>query len=126
MKMPTWLFFLQHHLCTYKTLTSTTNSWLLHFYTSMEHHKLGESNRVYLLKDPAPFLLALCVVSRNYKTRKLLLPPCINRYIFSFTLKTRKLQKLTFYMWNVKKDNGMEENTLHCCYGDYVTTNQQT
>ena len=30
-------------------------------------------------------------------------------------------------MWIVKqKDNGMEQNTLHCYYSEYVTTNQQT
>ena len=50
------------------------------------------------------------------------------RYNFSFTLKlaTTLLQKLaTFHMWNVKqKDDGMDQNTIHCCYGEYVTTNQ--
>ena len=30
-------------------------------------------------------------------------------------------------MGNVKdKNDGIEENTLHCCYGDYVPTNYQT
>ena len=24
------------------------------------------------------------------------------------------------------KDDGMDENTLHCCYDEYVATNQQT
>ena len=51
-------------------------------------------------------------------------------YTFSFTLKltTTLLQKLaTFYVWIVKqKDDEMDQNTLHCCYGNYVTTNQQT
>ena len=55
---------------------------------------------------------------------------CMYRYTFSFTLKlaTTLLQKLgTIYMWNVKqKDDGMDQDTLHCCYGKYVTTNQQT
>ena len=50
-------------------------------------------------------------------------------YTFSFTLKLANslLQKLaTFYIWNVKqKDDGVDQNTLHCCYGDYMTTNQQ-
>ena len=50
------------------------------------------------------------------------------RYNFSFTLKltTTLLQKLaTFHMWNVKqKNDGMDQNTIHCCYGEYVTTNQ--
>ena len=43
-------------------------------------------------------------------------------------LTTTLLQKLaTFYMRNVKqKDDGMNKNTLYCCYGEYVTTNQQT
>ena len=33
------------------------------------------------------------------------------------------LQKLaTVYVWNVKqKDDGMDQSTLHCCYGAYVT-----
>ena len=52
------------------------------------------------------------------------------RYIFSFTLKliTALLQKLAiFHIWNVKqKDDGMDQNTLHCCYDEYVATNQQT
>ena len=51
-------------------------------------------------------------------------------YTFSFTLKltTTLLQKLAiFYMWNVKqKDNGMDQNTPHCYYSEYVTTKQQT
>ena len=55
---------------------------------------------------------------------------CMYRYTFSFTLKlaTTLLQKLgTIYMWNVKqKDDGMDQDMLHCCYGKYVTTNQQT
>ena len=30
-------------------------------------------------------------------------------------------------MWNVKqKDDGMDQKTLHCCYSEYVTTNQET
>ena len=33
------------------------------------------------------------------------------------------LQELAiFYVWNVKqKDDGMDQSTLHCCYGAYVT-----
>ena len=50
-------------------------------------------------------------------------------YIFSFTLilTTTLLQKLaTFHDWNVKqKDDGMGQNTLHCCYGEYVTTGRR-
>ena len=52
------------------------------------------------------------------------------RYAFSFTLKltTALFQKLaTFRMWNVKqKDDGIDQNTFHGCYSEYVTTNQQT
>ena len=52
------------------------------------------------------------------------------RYAFSFALKltTTLLQKLAaFHMRNVKKkDDGIDQNTLHCCYGEYMTTNQQT
>ena len=74
------------------------------------------------------FYLVLCV-SRIYKTRKLSLLPCIYRYTFRFTLSltTSLLQKLaTSYSWNLKqKDDRMDQNILHCCYGDYVTTNQQ-
>ena len=29
-----------------------------------------------------------------------------------------------FYMWNVKqKDDGMNQNTLFCCYSDYESAN---
>ena len=51
-------------------------------------------------------------------------------YIFNFTLKliTTLLQKLAiFQKWNVKqKDDRMVQNTLHCCYDEYVATSQQT
>ena len=51
-------------------------------------------------------------------------------YIFNFTLKliTTLLQKLAiFHTWNVKqKDDGMDQNTLHCCHDEYVAANQQT
>ena len=50
------------------------------------------------------------------------------RYTFNFKLKLANtpLQKLaTFYMFNEKqKDDGMDQNTFPCFYGDYVTTNQ--
>ena len=76
------------------------------------------------------FLFVLGIVSRNYKTRKILLILCIYRYTFGFRLKltTTLLQKLaTFYLWNVKReDDRMDQNTLQCCYGDYVTMNQRT
>ena len=76
------------------------------------------------------FLLALDIVSRNYKTKKILSLPCMHRYIFSLTLKfiTTLLQKLAiFHIRNVKqKNDGMDQNTLHCCYDEYVATNQQT
>ena len=52
------------------------------------------------------------------------------RHIFSFTLKliTTLLQKLAiFHIWNVKqKDDGMDQNILHCSYDEYPATNQQT
>ena len=52
------------------------------------------------------------------------------RYAFSFTMKLTAtlLQRVaTFYMWKVKqKDDGINRNTFGCCYGYYVTTNQQT
>ena len=70
------------------------------------------------------------IVSRNYKPKKILLLPCIYRYIFRFTLEliNTLLQKLAiFHIWNViQKDGGMNQNSLHCCYDEYVTTNQQT
>ena len=54
----------------------------------------------------------------------------MHRYTCSciLNLTTTLLQKLAmFYMWNVKqKDDVTEQNILHYCYGDYVTTNQQT
>ena len=49
-------------------------------------------------------------------------------YTFSFTLKltTILLQKLTFYVWNVKqKYDGKDQNTLYWYYGAYVATNKQ-
>ena len=46
------------------------------------------------------------------------------RYIFSFTLNlvTALLQKLPiFYIGNVKqKDDGMDQNTLHWCYDEFM------
>ena len=30
------------------------------------------------------------------------------------------------FMWKLKKDDGIDQNTVYCCYGDYMTTNQQT
>ena len=123
-------FFFQHHPSTYKILSSTTNTWNRLFYTSMEHLKLGKSNRVCNLNSQLFFLLALDIVSRNYKTKKILSLPCMHRYIFSLTLKfiTTLLQKLAiFHIRNVKqKNDGMDQNTLYCCYDEYVATNQQT
>ena len=30
-------------------------------------------------------------------------------------------------MWNVKqKDDGMDQNTLHCCYGNHVTNDYES
>ena len=50
------------------------------------------------------------------------------RYTFNFKIYLAKtpLQKLAiFYMFNEKqKDNEMDQNTLSCCYGGYVTRNQ--
>ena len=47
--------------------------------------------------------------------------------MFSFTLKLTNtpLQELaTFYLCNgIQKYDGMDQNTLPCCYGDYVITN---
>ena len=44
-------------------------------------------------------------------------------YTVTFTIK---LTTTLFHMWNVKqKDDGIGQNTLHCCYRDYVITNQQ-
>ena len=46
------------------------------------------------------------------------------RYTFVFILK---LTTTLFQMWNVKqKDDGMEQKTLHCYYGDYLPTYQET
>ena len=105
-------------------------AWNLLFYTSMEHLKLCKSNRVCQPKQPALFLLALGILSRNYKTKKILTLPCTHRCIFSLTLKliTTLLQKLAmFYIWNIKrKDDGMKQNTLHCFYDACVATNQHT
>ena len=37
---------------------------------------------------------------------------------FTLELTTTLLQLATFYIWNVKpKDDGMDQNTLHYCYG---------
>ena len=40
-------------------------------------------------------------------------------------LRTTLLQKLAAYEI-YEMDDGMDQSTLHCCYGEYVTTNQQT
>ena len=65
---------------------------------------------------------------RNYKTKKILLLSCMYRCIFSFTSKliTTLLQKLAiFHIWNVKqKDDGMDQNTLHCFRDEYMATYQ--
>ena len=38
-----------------------------------------------------------------------------------------KVVVATFDMWNVKqKDDGLDQNTRHCCYDDCMTENQQT
>ena len=68
---------------------------------------------------PETLFLVVGVVSRNYKTNNLLLVQCKYRYIFSFTLK------LTTTEWNERqKENGMDQNLVHCGYGNYY--NQQT
>ena len=74
------------------------------------------------------FFYLVLQISRNYKTRKLLLLPCMYSFSFTLTLAASLLQNLAkLYIWNVKqKDDGVDQNTLHCCYGDYMTTNQQT
>ena len=52
------------------------------------------------------------------------------RYTFTFILKstTSLLQKQAiFYLCNVQqKDDGVDQNTLHPCYGDDMNNNQQT
>ena len=90
-------FFFQYHPSTYKILTSTTNTWNLLFYISTEHLKLRKSNKIL-------FLLVVGIVSRNYKTKKILSSPWMYRYIFSSTLKlTTLLQKLAvFHIWNIE------------------------
>ena len=75
------------------------------------------------------FLYFIFSVNKNHKARNHYFQ-CRKRYVFSFTLKLKHLllQKLaTFYMWNLKqKDDGVNQSTAHCCYGDYMTMNQQT
>ena len=76
------------------------------------------------------FLYLVLQVNRSYKTRKTLLIPCMYRYTFTFILKstTSLLQKQAiFYLCNVQqKDDGVDQNTLHPCYGDDMNNNQQT
>ena len=47
------------------------------------------------------FLLVLGIVSRKFKTRKLLLLPCIYTYNISFTMQltTTLLRKLARFFW---------------------------
>ena len=84
----------------------------LHFCTSMEHVKLSRRNRFCWLKEAALFLFVLGVISRIYKTKKILFLG-MYKYTFSFTLKliTALLQKITtFYIWNIKqKDDEMDK-----------------
>ena len=51
----------------------------------------------------------------------------MSRYTFSFKLKLTitLLQKLAkLYVWNVKQnEDGIDKNTLHRCYSDYMTSN---
>ena len=49
-------------------------------------------------------------------------------YVEPFIEANKLLQNLAmFYMWSVKqKDDGMDQSTLYCCYGDCLTTSQQT
>ena len=77
----------------------------------MENQKLRKSNRVC---ESALAFLVLLILSRNYKTRRLLLLPRMYSYICSFTLKLTAtlLQKLaTFYMSDVRQNNEMMEGT---------------
>ena len=86
------------------THAAPRDSWLLHFYTDMEHQKLVKSKKVFF--RACVFLFELAFVNRNYKTRKFLWLSCVYRYTFSFTLKltTTLLQKLaTLYIWSVKE-----------------------
>lgn len=73
--------FLQQNKWTYKKLMLTANSWLLYFCTGH-----GTWGLFYLNELEIP-LLVLSVLSRNCKTRKVLLLPYIYRYTCSFILK---------------------------------------
>ena len=47
-------------------------------------------------------------------------------FIFILNLTTTLPQMVAkLYLWKVKKNDGMNQNTFHRFYGDYVTTNQQ-
>ena len=109
---------------TWKTLTLTTNSWHQHIYMHARSISSWVTGKEYA--SQGVFFFVLGILIRNCKTRKLLLPPWMYRHIFSFTLKSiaTLLQKLAiFYASNVKhNDDSMDQKTLHCCNGDYVTT----
>ena len=80
-----------------------------------------------ILKCQWFYFLYLVLQPETEIPEKLLLLSCIYRYTFSFTLKLTNAphQKLvTFYMFNEKQDDGMDQKTLSCCYGDDVTKNQ--
>ena len=58
------------HIISFSSTTHAAprDSWLLHFYTDMEHQKLVKSKKVFF--RACVFLFELAFVNRNYKTRK--------------------------------------------------------
>ena len=120
-------FFLQHHPSTHKILTSTTNIWNLTCFFIQEWNILSLARVTEFAHLNSQLFFFLYLVLLAEKKKKILLLPRMYRYIFNFTLKliTTLLQKLAiFHIWNVKqKNDGMDQNTLHCCNDNYVGTN---
>ena len=58
------------------------------------------------LKEPAFFLFVLGIVSRIYKTRKLLFSSCMYRYVFRFTMNLTTILLQKDWKKNVKWTKG--------------------
>ena len=114
-------FFLQHHPSTYKILTSMTNTWNLLFLQAWNILRWARVTEFVILNSQH-FFSCTWYCKQKLQNQKILLLPCIYRYISSFTLKliTAFPQKLAIFdVWNVKqKDDGTDQNTLRCCYDE--------
>ena len=80
------------------------NTWNLHFDTSMEHLKLDNRNRSFTLKTQCFLYFVLGIVSRNYKTKKIITSMHVWIYLYLYIeVKNYRTSKVSnVYIWNVK------------------------